>query len=175
MKWRALEADFHKPRRVPLAGWVGLVLGLALLGASVAWHRAVLLQVEAQALQEANASRQARAAAVPVPPPAFLTDPRWRAAAQELSQPWDERLRALESTTAAPVHLLGLYPDKRSGTLRLEVEVGQYADALAYVDRLAQTGVLGRPTLQSHEIVQDPVGRPYLRVVIATGWPGGTP
>lgn len=175
MTWRAVHADFQRPRPVPRIGWVCLVLGLALLGASGWRHSLALQAAEARLLQEANATRQAKAAAVPVPLPSFMTDVRWRAAAQELAQPWDERLQALESATAAPVHLLSLQPDRRSGTLRLEAEVGQYTDALAYVDRLAATSLLGRPVLLSHELVQDPGGRPYLRVVISTAWPGRVP
>lgn len=164
--------DFHRPRRVPVLGWVLFALGSAVLAGGLWLDRAWTNEraaVEAARRARDDAARQARELASR-PVPLTADELRQRAAAPLLRQPWLPVLRVVEAATEPPVFLLGLAIDPASGQIRIEGEAPSFAEVLAYAQSL-RDDVLVPAQLRSHEAFTDPNnGRQATRFSVTSQW-----
>lgn len=169
----AARIDFQHPRRVPVIGWVLLVLGCTVLAAALWVERTWAAERAAAAdawRARAEASRQAdELARQPKPPSA--DELRQQAVAPLLRQPWLPVLRVIESATEAPVYLLALTIDPASGQIRIEGEAPSFGEALAYAQALRDDSVLQAAQLRFHEAFTDPnTGRQATRFSVTSQW-----
>jgi hypothetical protein len=164
--------DFLRPHPMSMIGWLLLMAGAVLLGGAVwidgrwAAERSAV-EAASRARWEAQRREQAAAARPPV-----LSDEEQRllSIAPQLRQPWLRSLRIVENASAAPVYLLHLAVDPASGAFRLDAEAPTFEDAVDYVGRLDEEGVLGPAELRSHELGTDSAGRVSVRFAVQTRW-----
>lgn len=168
------SVDFLHPHRTPTAGWVMLLAAAVALLASVAWKWQVAADQRLFAAAQAQREAQTQAAAAQRRPAEPTRTPAQRAAdavAPTLRQPWLPVLRALESVTEPPVHLLGLSIDPATGVIRLEGEAPTFEEAVRYVGALETPGLIVSTQLRSHEAANDPnTNAPFVRFAAQARW-----
>lgn len=76
---------------------------------------------------------------------------------RQLSLPWENLFRAVESSASPEVTLLGMEPDVEKRIVRISCEAKNIAAMLDYIKQLEQRREFGSVYLQSHRIQdQDP-------------------
>jgi hypothetical protein len=164
--------DFHRAPGQPFIGWLLLLLGFAAVVGASALHRhreSIRAQEDINIETRAAAQRQEREAALR-PRVIPLEETRLRHVQPELDRPWLPLLRSIESSTEAPVFLLGLSMDPSSGKLQIDAEAPSFDEAMDYVRRLADVDLLKSVQIVSHDNVLDPWGRPAVKFTVAARW-----
>ena len=94
---------------------------------------------------------------------------RAAAVADQLEVPWDELFAALEAADARPLGLLGVAPNARDRSLRVNGEARTTAELLAYVERLAAQPALAQVHLVGYSTaLRD--GVPVVAFSLAASW-----
>jgi hypothetical protein len=164
--------DFLRAPSPPLAGRALLFAGVLALTAALVSRQDVVaerarLDAETQARHEQE--RRQRLALRPVEP--TVAEKRARHALVEAKTPWLRTLRAIETTTEAPVFLRSLVIDPSGGVVKLEAEAPTFAEAVAFAQALAEDPMLQPALLTSHEVVADPASTDrVVRFGIAARW-----
>lgn len=163
--------DFVRPASPPICGWLLLAVGAAAFLAATIFQQRWASEVEAQRREAEARMEFSRASLRPsVAAPPTPAQRRLQKAQEELNRPWISAFEAVESVTADPVYLLSMNFERGSDVLRLEAEATSFEDALAYVQRLAQTDPLRDATLVSHEQANNPGGLNVVRFSVVTRW-----
>lgn len=156
---RRLELDYQKPANPSsrTAGWILLVIGLALLiEMGVSYDR---LQNDREAM-----NREIRTSRIRLDVPRSesadhqFTDKDFAQARQiinRLSIPWDSFFTGIESVSKQNVAILSFEPDVQTGLLRIEGEAKDYAAVLTLIARLRMTKPFSEVFLLRHEIKRD--------------------
>lgn len=170
----ALQLDFVAHRRRPRAlAALLLVAGaaaVASVGLQVVDDRNAMAGVELHLARAAALERRV----APVTGDTATVEFAIKAAA-ELRTPWAGMLADLEQASVASkddVALLVIEPDPVLHKVRVLAEARTLAAALAYVQRLQNSGSLRNALLESHEIRTDEAERP-VRVQITAAWQPG--
>ena len=172
-----IELDWFAARATSRLGWVLLGLGLvAALGAverHLSWSsRAEQLEAESQQFRQS-----ARRAAIRVREPArdqVALQQEVRSAnrvVDQLTVPWPELFRDLESVSDRTVALLAIQPDSATRSVRLEGEARDFKAVLGFVERLEGTPAFSTVYLASHQVRVDLPSRP-VGFALASGWSG---
>lgn len=99
----------------------------------------------------------------------LATIKRAAAVADQLEVPWDELFDALEAADARPLGLLGMAPNARDRSLRVNGEARTTAELLGYVERLAAQPVLTQVHLVGYNTaLRD--GVPVVAFSLAASW-----
>jgi|GEM_PF-879496 len=94
---------------------------------------------------------------------------RAAAVADQLEVPWDELFAALEAADARPLGLLGVAPNARDRSLRVNGEARTTAELLGYVERLAAQPALTQVHLVGYNTaLRD--GIPVVAFSLAASW-----
>lgn len=135
--------DFLRKPGPPLAGWLCLGLGTALLSTSLALERHWREQATSLKLQIAQADeafrrqKAAEQAHSTLPALASRRLAQWQV---RQSIPWQGVLTAVDASTAPPVHLLGLTwqidSSGRTAQLKLDAQAAEWEDALVFANHL---------------------------------------
>lgn len=154
------SVDFLREPSQPVGGWWMFAAGAVSVVCAIAFaHHCRALRDETvlreRAILSAREAGQRPAAAAP-PTPAQR---RWQQAQPELAKPWKAALRAIESSTHAPIYLLSMNMDPATGLIRLEGEAPSFDLALAYVRALNAESALSSATLEAHEEMSSPGGQ----------------
>lgn len=91
---------------------------------------------------------------------------------RELGVPWTRLLAELEAASRdseGKVSLLHVEPDPGKRVVRITAEVRTLGDALDYLERLQESGVLRHPMLESHEVRKDDPEH-ALRIRVSSEW-----
>lgn len=167
----ALELDFVARRRGPRAVTALLlvagVVAVVAVGMQIADDRNAMAGVELRMARLAALQRRV----APVSGDTATAEFAIKAAA-ELHTPWAGMLADLEQASLASkddVALLVIEPDPVLHRVRVLAEARTLAAALAYVQRLQNSGSLRNALLESHEIRTDETERP-VRVQITAAW-----
>ncbi len=157
--------------RTSAASWLLGALGLALcVSAALA-----IVQLKAQQsareaqLQKANAGRAAAPAPVlkvSIPEAQALAV---NAAVAQLNLPWRDLQDALEQASSADVALLGLEPDPKTRTLRINAEARNSDAMLAYVEQIKEQEFFVAAQLSKHDINEQDPNRP-VRFTLDVQW-----
>jgi hypothetical protein len=90
---------------------------------------------------------------------------------RQLTLPWEELFRTLESVAGKQVALLALEPDLEKQQVKISGEARDMAALLSYIARLEEQPVFGTVYLQSHQLqLRDP-DRP-VRFALLAVWRG---
>ncbi len=172
----ALALDFGQPQQRPrMAGMLACSLG-ALLLALVMWqselaHERVAEQESELASlgvkRDAQQQRQARGAGSGVD----LEDRVRRAnrVIRQLSTPWEDVFKAIESTTGGNVTMLSLESDPVSAEVRAAAEARNTTAMIDYLERLRSDGRLSPAILLSHQVMIEDPSRP-IRFTFSASW-----
>lgn len=147
-----LDFDFHAtPARMP--GFVLLALGLAALVWAGANWRAAQATVDGLNLRIA-ALEQTRAVAPPPPANAeeTATLATQHAIAAQLRYAWQPAFEAVSGALTPRIALLALEGSQAKSQLRLTAEARELADAVSFIDTLAQQAGVCRAELLQHEL-----------------------
>lgn len=169
-----LHLDFVRPhaRRARLAAFL-LAAGLAASAGAGAEYARLAAQAERLQAAIADTARLARRdlprlRTAAADPKQLVEEVRGaNLVLAQLTVPWDELFREIESAGGEGVALLAIQPDAASGTVRLAGEARRYEDALAYVGRLERGNVLYRVFLASHELRPGGAPRPVAFAILA--------
>ena len=172
----ALGHDFvaRKPRG-SAAGWLCLLLGLALAGGvALDWTAARddAARWSAKAEHWQAMAKRAGHGSVAVSGDAASLRPQIEAAAKavdRLAIPWGELYRSLESTVDDSVSLLAILPNAEKGELRIAGEAKDFPALRAYLQRLGDSGSLSEVRLLGQEIKQNDPQHP-IAFTIAAAW-----
>jgi len=88
---------------------------------------------------------------------------------QQLSLPWGNLFRAIESSSGKQVALLAMEPDAEKHVVKISGEAKDIEAALGYVKRLAAQEVFSSVYLQSHQVQQQDPEKP-VRFVLLAAW-----
>ncbi|MGE8410008.1 MAG: pilus assembly protein [Pseudomonas sp.] len=165
---RRLMLDLIPPRRGPLS-WAPLLLGGALLLASLAWQQHLTQQQAHLQQQIRQAEQQLGLRAADAAP---LTSAQSREQsqklahmqrlAQQLQRPWERLFGLLEGLPQDDIALLSLNPDARKGQVRISAEARDLEAMLAFHKRLEASAELHDVSLLNHEILVKQPERPVL-------------
>ncbi len=170
----ALALDFGQPQQRPrMAGMLACSLG-ALLLALVVWqsdrahervaeHESELASLGVK--RDAEQQRQARGSG------ADLEDRVRRAnrVIRQLSTPWEDVFKAIDSTTGANVTMLSLESDPVSAEVRAAAEARNTKAMIDYLERLRSDGRLSPAILLSHQVMIEDPSRP-IRFTFSASW-----
>lgn len=172
-----IDLDFVVPPRRPLAAWAVVAIGALLL--VLAADRYAELSDEADALesQVARLKRQlgAPAAGKGKAEQAAREKSQQREQellAQALAGEWTDPLKALETAADAKVALLSLSEEFAARRLRIGLEARTIDDALAFAERLRQSGRFDDVILIGHETKKS-TGVEVLAVNFVATWKAG--
>lgn len=87
----------------------------------------------------------------------------------QLSVPWDELFKAVESSSGSRVALLALEPDFDRKQVKISGEANSYKTIMKYITVLEKQEVFGAVYLQNHDIRQDDPDRP-VRFTLLASW-----
>jgi len=87
----------------------------------------------------------------------------------ELGRSWPALFTQLENTATPDIALLTIRPGAAKGRLRISGEARHLADALDFVRRLGNSGVLTDVVLDSHEVVETDPQKP-VRFAVSARW-----
>ena len=87
----------------------------------------------------------------------------------QLSVPWDELFKAVESSSGSHVTLLALEPDFERKQVKIGGEANSYKTIMKYITELEKQEVLGAVYLQNHDIRQDDPDMP-VRFTLLANW-----
>lgn len=166
-----LELDFV-PREAG-ARWlgIGVLVVAALVGAKQADVYASARQEIAQ-LQARLARFEARGepARQAVLPEATVREIRHaNDVIEQIALPWDQLFRAVEAAAGEKVALLGITPDRKSGTVEVAGEAADLNAMFDYVKRLQRQPALDRVFLLNHKLNdQDP--QHSIRFTVTASW-----
>ena len=167
--------DFIQPRRrSSLVGWLLLLLGLAALGAVLAWQ---FLDLQPKLASEEAALRQVQSELTAREPVSVhISDDQlsveWlRAAkvAQELVAPWAPLFAILEGASSQSIAVLSLELDGARRELILTGEARNYAALLDYYRYLQSQKMLTAVALQTHQVSRQDRDKP-VRFRITAHW-----
>lgn len=154
---KKLSLDFEvQPRRNTWAGWVLLLIGVALCGEMVFSY--IKLQQEMSGLEKNLIKNGLAAKSVQQKGVASYTPIEFTHAQETIAKiaiPWGDLFRAVEAVKVEHVALLALEPDAKTGTLLLRGEAGDLPALLTYIARLRQSKQLYEVYLLRHEIRRD--------------------
>lgn len=170
-----MRLDYQNDAPFP---WLGVgLLGVAVLVAIVVAFYLVNLRNQADALQSKLERASARSAVHATARPA--RDAGRVDLAQEiksanevlhqLSVPWDELFKAVESSSGSHVTLLALEPDFERKQVKISGEANSYKTIMKYITELEKQEVLGAVYLQNHDIRQDDPDMP-VRFSLVANW-----
>ena len=154
---KKLGLDFEvQPRRNTWAGWVLLLIGVALCVEMVFSY--IKLQQEMSGLEKNLIKNGLAAKSVQQKGVASYTPIEFTHAQETIAKiaiPWGDLFRAVEAVKVENVALLALEPDAKTGTLLLRGEAGDLPALLTYIARLRQSKQLYEVYLLRHEIRRD--------------------
>jgi hypothetical protein len=170
-----LHLDYQKNAPFP---WLGVcLLGvMAIVAITVAIYLANL-QKQADVLQakldRVSVKNAARAAANPSRPVGKVDLAQEIKSANEvlhqLSVPWDELFKAVESSSGSHITLLALEPDFERKQVKIGGEANSYKTIMKYITELEKQEVFGAVYLQNHDIRQDDPDMP-VRFSLLANW-----
>lgn len=163
---RALDLNLLPSRRIPLAVWLMLLVGVVLSAEGLLRVAELRGEIDATTLHPVR-SRGAVTARLE---PALARELRAAdQAVQQLSLPWEELFASIESATYERVALLAIQPDPLKRELSITGEALDYLALLTYVARLGEPGMLTDVHLVRHEMREDASLRP-LQFTVAARW-----
>lgn len=154
--------------------WVLLTLSLLAVGAT-SWDYMRLQSVQAglQLRLQQNTARSVAPAAATLPAEAHdKLQAQLRQAngvLVELGRPWLALFVQLEETLTPDIALLTIRPDAAKGRLRITGEARHLTDALDFVRRLGDSGVLIDVVLEGHEVVESDQQKP-VHFAVSARW-----
>lgn len=169
---RALQLDFKQAvRQRSVPGLLVLVMGAIALGYVLNSERELAGQIElAEARLEVLAKRGRIKAVVPVDSQELQQEIRQaNDILQQLSLPWDDLFKVVESTSEKEIALLSIQPDAGKRLVRIGGEAKNFDALLAYITRLEQSKILHEVFLTSHEIRQQDPEKP-VRFALVAKW-----
>jgi hypothetical protein len=153
-----IELDYVAPPRRPV--WRGIAvlgLSLALAGSLALRGQSVHRDLAAlAAVQGASDMVQARG-------PSKTADEEVKQAetvVRQLTLPWSDIIRAIESASMPDVGVLNMQPDAQQRLLKLTAEAKTREAMLEYVRRIAQTKGLSNVYIVSHQVRTEEPSRP---------------
>ena len=87
----------------------------------------------------------------------------------QLSVPWDELFKAVESSSGSHVTLLALEPDFDRKQVKISGEANNYKTIMRYITVLEKQEVFGAVYMQNHDIRQDDPDMP-VRFTLLANW-----
>jgi Tfp pilus assembly protein PilN len=170
-----LHLDFQSERRPPaMAGWLSLIVGVALLGGLVGWNvldqqpRLQAMEGKLQWLDKSVVASQPTAVNVTADELAA----EWQRAAkvaERLATPWQPLFAVLEGSADRPIALLSLEPDADRQELVLTGEARDFDVLMNYFRQLQEQPLLSEVVLQTHQINRQDHDKP-VRFRIAAHW-----
>lgn len=158
MKPARIELDYVAGPRRPV--W----LGIALLGVSLAaaGHLALRQQAVHRDLAALAAVEGARDMVQPRGASKSAEEDLKQAEAvvRQLTLPWSDIVRAIESASMREVGVLNMQPDAQQRVLKLTAEAKTREAMLEYVRRIAQTKGLSDVYIVNHQVQADDPSRP---------------
>lgn len=157
-----------RPRPVGL-----LLLGAGLVAFVAAAGHTLIARDELKALRADKQALERQMSVAPPPSPptreAVVSRERRDALMAQLTLPWEVLFTALERTRTDAVPILELAPDATSRSVQITALAPSYADALAYVDRLANMEGMAEVLLVTHA-PEAGASPGTLRIVIRALW-----
>lgn len=169
---RALSLDFKQtPRQWSVLGLVVLIVGAVAIGFVLNQERELAGQVELAEARLANLAKRGNfRSAVPVDNQELQQEIRQaNEILSQLSLPWDELFKAVESTSEKEIALLAIQPDAGKRTVRIGGEAKNFDALLAYITRLEESNELQQVFLTSHEVRQQDPEKP-VRFALVANW-----
>jgi len=172
---QTLTLDFHrKSRNIPWSGLLVLALGLALVaGVGAAYldnsERIALVEAKAKANDRASRRQQvvSRGSASDLQKVA-LEVKRANEVIGQLSLPWEELFKAVETSDRKQIALLSIEPDPQKRQVKVTAEARNLAAMLNYARSLERQQLLTDIFLQSHQVQQQDPEKPVRFVFTAT-------
>ncbi|HLP97442.1 MAG TPA: PilN domain-containing protein [Sideroxyarcus sp.] len=90
---------------------------------------------------------------------------------RQLSLPWDELFRAVETAAGKDMALLAMEPDTEKRQVKISGEAKDFAALLDYITQLEAQPVFGAVRLQSYQVQQQDSERP-VRFALRAVWRG---
>lgn len=170
-----MRLDYQNDAPFP---WLGVgLLGVTAIAAVIVAFYLVNMRSQADALQSKLERVSARTAPHATARPA--RDAGKADLAQEiksanevlhqLSVPWDELFKAVESSSGSRVTLLALEPDFERKQVKISGEANNYKTIMKYITELEKQEVFGAVYLQNHDIRQDDPDMP-VRFSLLANW-----
>ena len=171
-----LQLDYT--RRPGGARWlgIGLLAVAALAGAKQAdvflTAKREVAQLETRLVRLESRDRPAARAALPESTVREIR--RANDVIEQIALPWDRLFRAVESAAGEKVGLLGIAPDRKSGTVEVGGEASDLNAMFDYVKRLQRQPFLTRVYLLSHKLNDQDPQHP-IRFTVSASWLEKTP
>jgi Tfp pilus assembly protein PilN len=177
-RWKAdmrpLVLDFKQQRRrVSVLAVVLLAGGLAVAAYAVSVERELAGKVQQAERKVASLEKEGERRAPPAKPTddaALQLEVRQaNEILRQLSLPWNDLFKAMESANEKEVAVLSIQPDIQRRVVRVSGEAKDLEAVLGYVERLQKSAFLSRVYLTSHEIRNQDPDRP-VRFGLVANW-----